>query len=395
MMDDTSSAPPHNTTKDNNKDGGSLVSQPPKSSQLRSFQSIALSSSSSDSEDSFVVPAPSTLNWKRTASSRNRYSAGSSGNSTTNHHPNKPKGGTIQETIASIAATATRATFPIPATTRSSSSSSITTTTTTQNLPPYYNKPDKEETDDDSDGQEDEEEDDREGDDYYRSYPYEDHLDERKLYASWKPSPWMGCRPWWFGNGHPIMAIQPIKHDIETIFPPFRRHIRQSASASGAAAAAAFADERDHRNWQAVQKELDDIFVQQTKERMRHVPNIDMPKILTRNEDLTLYDYQQDGIRWLVHKEVSSPVAIPSFYKQKVARPGLTSKDMSIQYECTLTKRVYETRPQPIRGSILADGTFSFTSWSCPVTFWLYPHHTQRFWVVVDSLYDSTIIRSR
>ena len=121
-----------------------------------------------------------------------------------------------------------------------------------------------------------------------------------------------------------------------------------------AAAAAAEEEARpvasQDKDWMTTQKELDELFTMQLKTRMDHVPKIDMPELLTTN-GVKLYKYQKQGVQWLVHKETTNE-ALPPFYRE---RPMGFQKER-IWYENKLTKRMQRERPEPIRGSILADG---------------------------------------
>ena len=54
------------------------------------------------------------------------------------------------------------------------------------------------------------------------------------------------------------------------------------------------AQESKQLDWKPFQKELDELFVKQSKERMKGVPMIGMPKILEKNE-IQLYDHQKEG----------------------------------------------------------------------------------------------------
>lgn len=47
-------------------------------------------------------------------------------------------------------------------------------------------------------------------------------------------------------------------------------------------------------DWKPIQKELDALFVKQSKERMKGVPMIAMPKIFKQN-GVTLFDHQKEG----------------------------------------------------------------------------------------------------
>ena len=78
-----------------------------------------------------------------------------------------------------------------------------------------------------------------------------------------------------------------------------------TAAAAAAATIEALANENKkekERDWKSIQKELDDLFLKTSNDRMENVPLIDIPQILIDN-GVDLYQHQIDGIRWLVHKE--------------------------------------------------------------------------------------------
>jgi hypothetical protein len=122
-----------------------------------------------------------------------------------------------------------------------------------------------------------------------------------------------------------------------------------------AAASSKSADElrptaSEDKDWMTTQIELDELFTMQLKTRMDHVPKIEMPELLAAN-GVKLYKYQKQGVQWLVHKETTHE-ALPPFYTE---RPMGYNRER-VWYENTLTKRMQRERPEPIRGSILADG---------------------------------------
>ena len=74
----------------------------------------------------------------------------------------------------------------------------------------------------------------------------------------------------------------------------------ENAAADAMAAALALADATNNKetDWKSVQKELDQLFVKQSKNRMNGVPLIEMPKILVDNinsSGMHLFDHQKDG----------------------------------------------------------------------------------------------------
>lgn len=117
--------------------------------------------------------------------------------------------------------------------------------------------------------------------------------------------------------------------------------------------------EYGNKDWRDQQKDYDDVMTQQEANRMKDVPMRAMPKKLIAD----LYTYQRDGVRWLTHKETTFD-EIPPFYKEVTPFNG---KGPS-RYYCTLRNRSFLERPQPIRGSILADGKYDtylpYEGWS-------------------------------
>jgi SWI/SNF-related matrix-associated actin-dependent regulator of chromatin subfamily A3 len=98
-------------------------------------------------------------------------------------------------------------------------------------------------------------------------------------------------------------------------------------------------------NWQTQAQELDKMFDKQTAEQLQNLPEMAMP---SQFHTVTLFEYQELGIRWLVHQEASNRTA--PFYK-KVVEKGKTV------FLCEITQSSQPQAPVPIRGSILADGT--------------------------------------
>jgi SWI/SNF-related matrix-associated actin-dependent regulator of chromatin subfamily A3 len=84
---------------------------------------------------------------------------------------------------------------------------------------------------------------------------------------------------------------------------------------------------------------LDRMFDEIQAEQLANLPSIPMPKHLAKME---LYDYQKDGIKWLVNQERKDTV--PFF--EKVGKST---------WKCVITEARLNVPPSPIRGSILAD----------------------------------------
>jgi 1,4-alpha-glucan branching enzyme len=96
-------------------------------------------------------------------------------------------------------------------------------------------------------------------------------------------------------------------------------------------------------NWQTEAQELDKMFDKQAAEQMQNLPEMEMP---SQFHTVTLFEYQELGIRWLVHQEASNRTA--PFYK-KVVEKGKTV------WLCEITQSSQPQAPVPIRGGILAD----------------------------------------
>ena len=95
-------------------------------------------------------------------------------------------------------------------------------------------------------------------------------------------------------------------------------------------------------DWLAAQEELDDMFEEQSKKQLENLPDYPMPPQL---KNLELFDYQEQGIRWLIHQERNEDV--PSYFTRK-----------NEGWYCEITPHVVRQKPHPIRGGILADGTY-------------------------------------
>jgi SNF2 family DNA or RNA helicase len=96
-------------------------------------------------------------------------------------------------------------------------------------------------------------------------------------------------------------------------------------------------------DWNAQQKALDEMFDKQLEDQYKNLPDILMPACLT---NITLFDYQIQGIKWLVKKE-TSPSPAP-FYKQVVEK----GKQV---YLCDITNASQQNSPKGIKGSLLCD----------------------------------------
>lgn len=97
-------------------------------------------------------------------------------------------------------------------------------------------------------------------------------------------------------------------------------------------------------DWDAQAKELDEIFDKQCEMQTKNLTNIPMPTQF--NSNLKLFDYQETGIRWLVHQEVYAK-EVPFF--ERVNEGGRQ------MWLCKLTNSSQAEEPKIVRGGILAD----------------------------------------
>jgi phage protein D len=98
-------------------------------------------------------------------------------------------------------------------------------------------------------------------------------------------------------------------------------------------------------DWKTQQKQLDDMFEQQSKTQLSNLPEITMPEALQTE----LFGHQVDGIRWMVHRETGN--IEPPFYK-KVKEQGKT------MYLSEITNASQSEPPKGIAGGILAECVF-------------------------------------
>jgi len=102
----------------------------------------------------------------------------------------------------------------------------------------------------------------------------------------------------------------------------------------------------------ATQLELDAIFDQQQEHKLDGVPAYHHPNGF--RQGITLFDYQQDGVRWLLHQETSQNDRVPPFYKQ--IQLGMMHQNM--WWNCSLTNQKTKEAPVSPASSILADGAY-------------------------------------
>ena len=116
-----------------------------------------------------------------------------------------------------------------------------------------------------------------------------------------------------------------------------------SKSAGPAETAPAVTVVKKKLDWNRQQAALDNMFDKQLKAQLKDLPDIAMPDTL---KNITLMDYQIQGIKWLVKKEKDASPA--PFYK-KVKENG---KNLHL---CEITQSSQAEPPEPIHGSILCD----------------------------------------
>ncbi|CAJ1964574.1 unnamed protein product [Cylindrotheca closterium] len=97
-------------------------------------------------------------------------------------------------------------------------------------------------------------------------------------------------------------------------------------------------------DWNQQQKQLDDIFEKQLESQLKDLPNLEMPSAF--KSKLKLFDYQIQGIRFLVQKERNPP---PAPFFRKVKEQGKT------MHLCEITQSSQANPPSPIKGSLLCD----------------------------------------
>ena len=95
-------------------------------------------------------------------------------------------------------------------------------------------------------------------------------------------------------------------------------------------------------DWNKQQQALDKMFDKELEAQYKDLPNVNMPSCF---KGITLFDYQIQGIKWLLKKEAG---ATAPFYKS-VKEGG---KQM---YLCEITQSSQSQPPSPIKGSILCD----------------------------------------
>jgi hypothetical protein len=105
----------------------------------------------------------------------------------------------------------------------------------------------------------------------------------------------------------------------------------------------------EKKGWKTNQRELDTLFDKQNETKYDGIPAFVYPKGL-KNE-ISLYQYQHDGIRWLLHQQTAD--RIPPFWTERM----LDHARNKPWWYCTLTRKMQTDTPKSSMGSILA-GTF-------------------------------------
>jgi SWI/SNF-related matrix-associated actin-dependent regulator of chromatin subfamily A3 len=95
-------------------------------------------------------------------------------------------------------------------------------------------------------------------------------------------------------------------------------------------------------DWEKKRDDLDQLFDRQSEDQLAKLPHYDMPGLLSH---INFFDYQKQGIRWLIHQEKGS---IPAY---------ITLDESSGQklWKCAITNCVLDEEPKPVRGGILGD----------------------------------------
>ena len=96
-------------------------------------------------------------------------------------------------------------------------------------------------------------------------------------------------------------------------------------------------------DWNQQQKALDEMFDKTLSEQYKDLPDVSIPICL---KDVTLFEHQVLGIKWMIKKEKYGGAA--PFYKS-VKEQG------RIMHLCEITNCSQAVPPKPIRGSILCD----------------------------------------
>lgn len=93
-------------------------------------------------------------------------------------------------------------------------------------------------------------------------------------------------------------------------------------------------------DWRTQQKQLDDMFEQQTKSQLSNLPQVTIPAL-----EVELYNHQVDGIRWMCHRETGN--IEPPFFRKVMEQ----NKTMWLS---EITNSSQSMPPKSVAGGILA-----------------------------------------
>lgn len=122
-------------------------------------------------------------------------------------------------------------------------------------------------------------------------------------------------------------------------------------------------------DWRTQQKQLDDLFDQQSKSQLSNLPRVNVPAL-----QVELFPHQVDGIRWMCHRETGN--IEPPFFRQ-------VKEQNKTMWLSEITQSSQSTPPTPVVGGILAGKTF------CGRVFvWWYGHTVSRKYADSCSLHS-------
>ena len=104
------------------------------------------------------------------------------------------------------------------------------------------------------------------------------------------------------------------------------------------------------KDW--TQLELDEMFEQLTEHKFDNIPPFVMPDGF--REGTQLFDFQQDGVRWLLCQETAKDRVAPFW---KLIKLGMSNNEW---WNCSLTMKKQKEMPVSPSSSILADGKCDF-----------------------------------
>lgn len=97
-----------------------------------------------------------------------------------------------------------------------------------------------------------------------------------------------------------------------------------------------------------LQKELDEMFEKQAREKLTNVPDYKMPSQF--RQGLNLFDHQVEGIRWLIHRERSG--GAEGLFAETHRANGEKA------WRCKISDKLQTQPPKRAKGAILADGKY-------------------------------------